>query len=339
MLAGLFATKKLKDLFYYISLISLIVFCGLRFETGNDYYSYSEIYESFGTSAEIQSFEIMFNISMYVAKVLGFSFITFLLVFTALIISIFFTQLKSLYKNYSIPILLFVLNDMPILVMSLVRQGMAVAIVFVATYFLWEKKYFKFLALACLAIMFHLAAIYLIMLILAAYAISLFKIESTRLILLLFLTIYLITFQLVPADIFPLVNLKLQIYQNGFNEDDINFFLSNYFLFKVSIILIYLFYFYKKNLVSYENLHFLILLFSIVFNILFYNYGEINLRMNYFFDMSLILLSSYLILNTTKKIRPYISIYIFTYFTFHYFRFIYGMSENFIPYKSFLFHG
>lgn len=153
--------KIVKSYGFYLILVFLVLFTGLRNDTGVDHEAYLKIYNDYPSNFTLffSRFEPGFNIFIHIVKnVLNLSFNYFTLFFSAvsiLVKTIFFK------KYFKYPILLLFLY-FPLLLnteFGLIRQGMAAGI------FLWtipaikNRNLFRFLVICLTACSFHYSAL------------------------------------------------------------------------------------------------------------------------------------------------------------------------------------
>lgn len=144
-----------KDLLFYIGLVALIVFDGLRWETGTDWQNYHDGFIDFDGS--IPGFEIGFNIYLGIFRTLTSNYSIFLLVTTAFV---YFNILRSIYllTNRSILSILFVIGFLPWYSGAL-RQMMALAFFTLGVTQLLSGKKRNFYFLMGVASTFHLTSL------------------------------------------------------------------------------------------------------------------------------------------------------------------------------------
>lgn len=148
-----------KTIFYFLVCI-LILFGGLRYQTGPDYSAYKIFYDCYGQSFSIIGrFEPGYQIFTHICKnILNFDFTEFLFAFTCVSIMV---KAVFFYKYFKYPILLLMLY-FPYLFLfadfGQIRQGMAVGIIFWALPAIQNKKIIQFYLIWLLACSFHFSA-------------------------------------------------------------------------------------------------------------------------------------------------------------------------------------
>lgn len=144
----------------WVILAFLFIFLGFRFNTGADWYLYIREFTSISErGCGIKSWELGFVLlNRIVAAVFGNYYViqvgaSFFLLYA----------INSVYKQYtSYPITsitLFVILFLPGIMMAQVRQSIALAIVLLGTSYIFEKKFFRYLGVVCIACLFHISAI------------------------------------------------------------------------------------------------------------------------------------------------------------------------------------
>lgn len=196
-----------RKVIYWGAVIFIILFAGLRYQSGPDYLSYQQIYESV-ENWSFDRFEPGFIAVIYISKYLfGFSFVTFLFLFTAVLIlvkAVFFNK----YFKYPCFILflyfpfIFIFADF-----GQIRNGMALSI------FLWmipaikERNLKKYLVLFFLAVSFHYSAL----ITLPLYWATFFRIDLKR-----FFLLYAISFIIFATNLPQfLVSVFLDLFPNS----------------------------------------------------------------------------------------------------------------------------
>jgi len=137
----------------------LILFAGLRFETGPDYGSYKAIFDITGNEFKPDYGEPLFAILGYVIGLFTKNFNALLFVVACTAVSLKFYFLKRYSKYLFVSLLLYYVTNYLSQDFGQIRQGLAIAICMIALHnlFLQNRKKFTFLVL--LAAMFHFSAI------------------------------------------------------------------------------------------------------------------------------------------------------------------------------------
>ena len=216
----------------YISLLGLIIFCGTRVGTGNDYYSYEDIYQSVGFPNYDESIEFLSFKLILLFKFIGFEFEIFLLFFTFLIISTILYGMRFYFRNCTLPVIIFILNDMPILLMSVIRQGLAVGLILIGSNLLMEKKFLSSAAFFIAAILFHSASVFIVAIVLISYIINKIRINRIAFILIFLCSSVSIVIS-NKFDFFSFTSAKYDVYSSNFIEDNNPFIFGGYFIFKL----------------------------------------------------------------------------------------------------------
>ena len=148
--------EKYKYLYMLLSTLPFFLVSALRYDVGTDYfYRYVPDFQAFIAGKEVLNLEIGFRLLYWLL-----SFITkdYAIVFVAtsflIIFPIFYTIFKY-SKRPSISILLFFLSSYFFVSLNMVRQFVAIAILFSTVHFLLEKKYKPWLFFVLLATCIH----------------------------------------------------------------------------------------------------------------------------------------------------------------------------------------
>lgn len=205
----------------------ILLFVGLRFNTGSDWSIYLDNFNKVATGSVEENWEPGFLWSMELVYMLfknyyAFQFLaTFLLLYS---LNDFFSK----YSPYPIcSLALFVFMFFTEIFMSQVRQSMALAIILLGSKYLFNKNFYKFLLVVLLACMFHISAVVALLLYLLHIQIG--KFTSILLVLLIqFVFFYpqlVINTVLLVAPILPerLENLCM-VYLESFwaNQQKVN---------------------------------------------------------------------------------------------------------------------
>lgn len=162
----LFKQRKATKLFFYLSFLILVVFAGIRFDTGWDYPGYQFYYDkvpSLGNLLEDYEefdsiyFEPGFKLLMSALKSLGIEFQGLIFIVNLMTTSLFFIFIKRTgkfigYEN--IMVLLYFSTVFLYTNFSVLRQGLAIGIWLLAINYL-NKNYLKYILLVFLGCLFH----------------------------------------------------------------------------------------------------------------------------------------------------------------------------------------
>lgn len=158
---------KFNRVFYWLSLIFLIVFSAFRYEVGCDWATYREVFELYSsyTLSEIWlEREPGFFLLNKIVNELGLSFVYVNVTSTI----IFFFGLHQIFKRQPNPIALLALA-FPVLIinmpMSAIRQAAAIGIMCIAFLSFVDKRFFRYIILVLLASFFHNSSIIFLLLI------------------------------------------------------------------------------------------------------------------------------------------------------------------------------
>lgn len=148
-------------IFGYLSVIIVILVSGFRFETGYDYNSYREIYDHI-SDVSIIEFGYMFMVDLFNAFYAPYELLVF--VSTFLIYPVIFYTIRKYVKHYELAFILYMLiPGLYLNTLSIVRQEIAIAISFLAFYYLINKNYWRYIILMFFAFSFHYSSIFLVL--------------------------------------------------------------------------------------------------------------------------------------------------------------------------------
>lgn len=162
ILMSLRLTPNARMTLFLLAYILLVVFAGLRWETGNDwavYYEYYQHLSSIHDQPRNQFFEIGYRILSLAIKSTGLPFWGFNLIYAAIYIGLIFASFK--HENYSISGWLVLQFYAPFILglMGTTRQVMAVAICMFGVRYILGHNPIKFLACIVIAASFHISAV------------------------------------------------------------------------------------------------------------------------------------------------------------------------------------
>lgn len=137
----------------------LLVFVGLRFNTGADWNNYKLAFESISEGIKSTGWEPGFIVLM---KVIFYLFGNYY-VLQFLVTSLLLYSLNKFYtNNTNYPILsmtLFVLIFFTSILMAQLRQSIAMSVILIGAKYVFERNFLKYLIIVVLACLFHVSAI------------------------------------------------------------------------------------------------------------------------------------------------------------------------------------
>ena len=152
---------KKNKYFLVIPFLILLMFESLRYDYGNDYFSYYNIFNLIHDGNEIFQKEILF----YIINKYMFNFQVMIALIEGLFLYLIY---KLIYKNlekeyYFIAIFLFLFNPYIFLIsLSAIRQTLAICIFIFAIQFAYKRKIIPFICTILLASLVHKSAIFLL---------------------------------------------------------------------------------------------------------------------------------------------------------------------------------
>lgn len=169
LLLFLIQSKRNRRVVNLLALIILIVFSGLSYTNGWDWYGYKDYYDGIGIRgfSEVQALstygiEFFFLMFMYVTSLSGLSFVFFVFINAVITNTIIYLALKKLNVNYILFIIMYFCVSYLRLELSTLRQGLAVAICIYSLSYILEKRKLKFIVLVIVASLFHRSALVLL---------------------------------------------------------------------------------------------------------------------------------------------------------------------------------
>lgn len=153
----------LKKYIYFVSIIILVFFAGLRFDTGWDYKGYHYYYDSMPTLNALPSnlgvfreiyFEPGFKLLMSLSKTLGADYYGFQFIISSLCVFMIHRAIKK--ENAKLLIIFMYFSTCYLFLnMSVLRQGIAVALLYLSLSVLYEGKKSKAIFYILLGCSFH----------------------------------------------------------------------------------------------------------------------------------------------------------------------------------------
>lgn len=231
----LFNNRIPNKLGFAIQMIPMILIITFRFGYGADYFSYALAYDSISGTDVSQilqvypNMEIGFKFFVHLVKSFGFTYQQFLIIVNSLMLLMFMIPVYKYSEDSSLSILMFYSMFFFVWILSGIRQGvsMSLSLLLLITYLKSEKKYSLFqivlnIILFIIAISFHMASLYVLVLLLVT------KINWSRKVhLILFVTSLIVSqFQIVLFVIkrIPiLANSKTLVYYMSGNVNIFDF--------------------------------------------------------------------------------------------------------------------
>lgn len=162
---GIGTERNYNRLFFICTAVTLILFAGLR-TAYNDTGGYTYVYRHTvidETAFDSISWAIGDNPGFYVANIflkrLGVSDQTFLLIYSAITLSIYVWFIFKYSTNPALSVFLLISMGAYTFTMAAIKQCVAIALCLLATHFVMKKKWILFVVLVLLASTFHVYAL------------------------------------------------------------------------------------------------------------------------------------------------------------------------------------
>lgn len=329
--------SPLNKIFLSLFIVFLILFVGLRFQVGADWYTYLLFYERYNyidLKDVIFGMEPGYYLLNYIGNYLGFADTVFVNFICAAILFFFLFIFSIKLKKYWLVLLICYPYFILVVSMGYTRQSVAIAIALWAFYLLSENKNIKFITFILLAFLFHKTAI-LLLIFLPIYYLKNEKVLS-----------YLYCFLSMLILLFSLRYLTLNEESIYLGNSDVSVSSTGVIVrFTYHLIPLFCYIIFRKDLCNSENKRMFILLmdytcYLIVF-LLFLSFyfstlvDRFNLYLIFFDIFSLISVS--LLLNRNKQIILITVLILF--YSFHmYVWFFYGnyAMKSWIPYSNYI---
>ena len=151
-------TKLQVPLAKQVFVFLLILILGLRHDVGKDYPTYELIY-NVPDSVQANATEPVWHLINYILRYLGFQARGFFFFTSVALMICFYKGIKSMSSNFYISVTLFVLSGFYFESANIVRQYVAIALLFYAFPYLLEGKIRKYMVWILLAALFHTSAL------------------------------------------------------------------------------------------------------------------------------------------------------------------------------------
>lgn len=348
--------RNTKTIFYILSILSLFITAGFRYETGGDWTSYTQIFDMIapidkvisGHSGNFNSiplelgYKILNSICRYICDNVQFLFfIVAGIISTFLCISIpKYSPLPILSVLIYYGILFFALD------MIVIRQAIAVSIVFYSYRYIQSREKLKYMLCILFAILFHISSLFLI----PIYWICHKHYSSRKLTIAfsIFLIIYFLRIQWLTGTIQFAIQIitgsdligKISAYttngtfavQRGFSLGMI----INIFLFPIFLL-------QRKSLEKYKYFNLFLNLFICYLFVYFcmFELVEISSRLKYYFMDSLIILLPIWVANYRTTANKILSCTLVGAFSFMYCKaqlLEQPIASAFNPYQNYIVH-
>lgn len=149
----------LKKIASYVLVLILTVISGFRYNVGRDFPNYELMYLDPNNVRNL-FIEPVWQYSANALRNLGFSSVAWFLCTSFVINSCFITGIRKLSRNFYLSVAFYL--AMPHLFLesfNIVRQFVAMAIIFRFSYLFFQKKYYRFILIILIAACFHKSAI------------------------------------------------------------------------------------------------------------------------------------------------------------------------------------
>ncbi|MEI9537271.1 EpsG family protein [Enterobacter cancerogenus] len=336
------ADTKIRVVLNTILFTLIVVFIGLRYQTGLDWLFYTDLYngESFSLAIEPGYYLLSYVSSFLMGYWIYQAFIT------AFLLICLHNYFKEHTKNYIFCIGIFFLYQF-IFVTEALRQIIALSIILIAYKKLYQKRNFQFYVLSTLAVIFHVSAIIVFAIIpfLRRGNVRVLKILTIIGIPLAVLNIYPIEYIIKLISALPAGGYIEKI--KWYSQDDYaGTVLTFSLIFKLitAFLFDYRFNYIKSNEVSITNARMYHIIYTSVFLMLFFDvylgrFGTISTRIDVYFIPCFLVALSYLF-NEFKQgisrfaffcvIMIYFAVNYFSIMNGYYFETFYSPYQNYI---------
>ena len=156
---------------YYFILIFLVLLTGLRYRVGIDTLNYMEIYTTMPTLDNMldsdifsTSINVLFVFLCGIAKLIGSDFFWIQLIHSLIVNVVIFFFVKENTKYRYTAVFIYVLTIYLHYNIEIMKESLAISMFLLSCKYYFEKKWSKYYFLICIAILFHLSALFLLFL-------------------------------------------------------------------------------------------------------------------------------------------------------------------------------
>lgn len=317
---------KFKNQLFLICLLILFLFTGLRYETGGDWFNYThnfsliepinKILIGHNDQFNLIKYEFLFKVLCSITKSVIDNFQFFLIVVQIILTFLLYKSLKEYSIFPIISLVIYYSRCTLIFDFVVIRQSIAILIIFYSLKYFESKNYYKFIILILFASLFHASA--LIVLFVSFFLRKHFS--NVSLILYFILVnfififkinwIYFIVNYLIHLDINSYITSKLIFYSTNNLESHPKVFSLAII---VNLIIFCLLLYFRTKLMKfrYFNLFFNYFLVYIFFSYLFYEFSMLSKRLEYYFFISIVIIIPMIINVFNYKLNKIIAYFIF----------------------------
>ncbi|MDK1226870.1 EpsG family protein [Cronobacter turicensis] len=334
---------KIRAFFYTILFTIIVVFVGLRYQTGLDWSFYINLYKGSSSSLAIEP-------GYYLLSYVSSFFIGYWIyqgLITAFLLICLHRYFKEYTRNYLFCIGIFFLYQF-IFVSEALRQIIALSIILIAYKKLYQKNIFQFYALSILAVLFHVSAIIVFAIIPFSNHrnVNILKMLTVVGVILAVLNIYPIEYIIKLISMLPAGGYIEKI--KWYSQDD---YAGTVLTFSLTFKLIAVFLFdYRFNYIKsnepifintkkYDLIHASLFL-MIFLDVYLGRFGTISTRLDVYFLPCFLVALNYLIYNFKQGISRLIFFcFIMIYFAVNYFSIMNGyyFEKFYSPYQNYIY--
>jgi hypothetical protein len=153
--------RKVINLLAFFSFLIILIIGGLRFKIGADWDQYESIYKNLKDVSELFKApkEMGFMITMFLIKLISTNYSFFIFIFFLVSFYLKYKVIKKYSTDIFLSLSFYFFSIFLILDVNQIRQGMALAIIFLSLTSILERNVIKFLLLIFIACFFHISAI------------------------------------------------------------------------------------------------------------------------------------------------------------------------------------
>ncbi|MDT3621815.1 EpsG family protein [Cronobacter malonaticus] len=335
--------EKIRSFFYAVLFTIILIFIGLRYQTGLDWLFYTNLYKGNPSSLAIEpgyyllSYVSSFFIGYWIYQAL----------ITAFLLICLHHYFKGFTKNYIFCIGIFFLYQF-VFVTEALRQIIALSIILIAYKNLNQKKLFQFYTFSILAVIFHVSAaiVFAIIPFLRYRNVSILKILTVVGVFLAVLNIYPIEYIIKLLSMLPTGGYIEKI--KWYSQDDYAGTVLTYSLiFKLGVVFLfdYRFNYIRSNDPEFINTKKYDLIYTSVYLMIFLDvylgrFGTISTRLDVYFIPCFLLALNYLIYNFKQGVSRLIFFcFIMIYFSVNYLSIMdgYYFEKFYSPYQNYIY--
>lgn len=318
------------NIYDFILLGILICICGFRYNVGTDYQLYTQMYNHLDYYPRV---EVVFKLLINICNTLHFPSWLFFFLISCVSLTLVYLTIKKNSKHPSESIFLYVTLGFYALSFNIIRQTLALSIIFYSIRYIKSRNFFKYCICIFLTYLIHKTSIIMLPLYFVGNMKISKKFSCIILCILAFISMFYHEILQFIVRLLPTYQVYLTI--NNYTYDPAG--IGTYVILFINLLLWFFMFLNKEKLIKYNpdnNLYFNLFTFSFLFYFLSLS-NTIMVRLGYYMSIFLVYLLPDLYRVSRLKVNNTNSLFLFFGFTLYYIIHLICFN-NMIPY-SFIF--